>query len=67
MFFVAVKGANIVHTISEGMAFVGDENAANFRAKKLTEDTSTYDTFEAITIKDFEEKFGGEVNEDKSE
>lgn len=66
-YFVVIKGTNMVQLIGPNTPFMGDENAANFRAKKLTESKEDEDSYEAILIADFKRKFGGEKDEDKSE
>lgn len=67
LFFVVEKGTNIVQMISQDMAFMGDENAARFKVNILNKAHPETSGFESITIAEFEEKFGGENNENKSE
>ena len=66
-YFVVIKGTNMIQLLGPNTPFMGDENAANFRAKKLTESKDDEDSYEAISMTEFVKKFGGEDNEDKSE
>lgn len=66
LFLVVEKGTNITQMISQDMAFMGDENAARFKVNVLNKAHPETNGFESITIADFEEKFGGEKDEDKS-
>lgn len=67
VFYVTAENTNMVQLIGPNIPFMGDENAARFRATKLNNDEKVEDKYEAISVADYEKKYGVEANEDKSE